>query len=73
MTEYKVVLACHRVEDLKAADKAFKRKIRSGLLNATNFQTEINELTKEGWVVVSSNATSYGSDGVTLFALLRKD
>jgi hypothetical protein len=74
MTQYKVVAAAHRVSDVIAAGKAAKHPQRGGhIFTPTHFETEINRLASQGWIVVSSNATTYLSDGVALYALLRKD
>ena len=73
MKEYRVVVAAHRVADVKAAGKAFKRRQKSGIFAPANFESKLNELAKEGWVVVDSNATSYLSDGAIYYALLARD
>ncbi len=74
MVEYKVLMAAHRVGDVKAGGKAAGLRQKSGVFTATNFENTMNELIKkEGWTVAFSNSTSYLSDGVILYALLRKD
>ncbi|MDG6922132.1 MAG: hypothetical protein JRN67_02415 [Nitrososphaerota archaeon] len=77
MAEYKAILAAHRVDDLKAADKAMPPQMKAGghagLFIPRNFETQINGLAKDGWRVVFSNSTSYLADGVILYALLSKD
>ncbi len=77
MVEYKVVVAAHRVEDIRRAKRAFKATKyyggSAGIYEPKNFQSQINGLLKDGWTVVFSNATSYGMDGFILYALLRKD
>jgi hypothetical protein len=77
MPQYKVIMAVHRIRRLKAARGAmppdFEPGGKSGLLIPRNFQRQLEELGKDGWVAVSSNATPYGDDGVILYALLRHD
>jgi hypothetical protein len=71
MVEYKVLIAEYRqVERLDQPDKVYGGS--AGLYEPKNFQNQLNGLVKEGWVLKFSNATSYGSDGVILYALLER-
>jgi len=78
MPQYKIIMAVHKIGRLKAARKTippdFEPAGKSGLLIPRNFQRQLDELGRDGWVVVSSNAASYlNGEGVTLYACLRHD
>jgi len=69
--EYKVLIAEHKqIERLEKPKKLHGGG--AGLYEPRNFQSQLNGLAKEGWIVRFSNATSYGSEGITLYALLER-
>ena len=58
MLQYKVVMATHRIEDIRRAEKAFKATKHyggsAGVFEPKNFQGQLNGPAAQGWEVVSS-------------------